>query len=170
MSSFIGQTLRSVCEFILFATGTRSSFAECSSIPCEFIQTKIPPMAFTRTEKCRQRNEKKLKPSSVLKESCESLTQHPRLISFSLSSITSLPAGTLLPRGANFAMQSTIDFGMHFPVGLVRPAPPAAVVMAWLALRYRMEPKSLVDSSYPYVYHSTSLLNSDSDSEADAQV
>lgn len=28
----------------------------------------------------------------------------------------SLPAGTLLPRGANFAMQSTIDFGLHFPV------------------------------------------------------
>ena len=27
-----------------------------------------------------------------------------------------LPAGTLLPKGANFAMQSTMDFGMHFPV------------------------------------------------------
>lgn len=28
-----------------------------------------------------------------------------------------LPAGTLLPKGANFAMQSTMDFGMHFPKG-----------------------------------------------------
>lgn len=29
-----------------------------------------------------------------------------------------LPAGTLLPKGANFAMQSTIDFGLHFPVSI----------------------------------------------------
>lgn len=28
----------------------------------------------------------------------------------------SLPAGTLLPKGANFAMQSTVDFGIHLPV------------------------------------------------------
>ncbi|RXK42512.1 hypothetical protein M231_00066 [Tremella mesenterica] len=28
-----------------------------------------------------------------------------------------LPAGTLLPFGANFALQATLDFGMHFPAG-----------------------------------------------------
>ncbi|RSH92894.1 hypothetical protein EHS25_008340 [Saitozyma podzolica] len=28
-----------------------------------------------------------------------------------------LPAGTLLPKGCNFAMQSTVDFGLHFPRG-----------------------------------------------------
>lgn len=28
----------------------------------------------------------------------------------------SLPAGTLLPYGASFAMQATVDFGLHFPV------------------------------------------------------
>ncbi|WVQ88159.1 hypothetical protein IAS59_001893 [Cryptococcus gattii] len=32
-----------------------------------------------------------------------------------------LPAGTLLPKGANFAMQSTIDFGLHFPKGTKVP-------------------------------------------------
>ncbi|GFZ43523.1 hypothetical protein JCM24511_01243 [Saitozyma sp. JCM 24511] len=26
-------------------------------------------------------------------------------------------SGTLLPKGCNFAMQSTIDFGLHFPRG-----------------------------------------------------
>ncbi|WWC66315.1 uncharacterized protein I206_100216 [Kwoniella pini CBS 10737] len=32
-----------------------------------------------------------------------------------------LPAGTLLPKGASFAMQSTIDFGLHFPKGTKVP-------------------------------------------------
>ncbi|ODO07197.1 hypothetical protein L198_00776 [Cryptococcus wingfieldii CBS 7118] len=32
-----------------------------------------------------------------------------------------LPAGTLLPKGAGFAMQSTIDFGLHFPKGTKVP-------------------------------------------------
>ncbi|XAO23131.1 hypothetical protein I312_101909 [Cryptococcus bacillisporus CA1280] len=35
--------------------------------------------------------------------------------------VKSLPAGTLLPKGANFAMQSTIDFGLHFPKGTKVP-------------------------------------------------
>ncbi|WVN85390.1 uncharacterized protein L203_100536 [Cryptococcus depauperatus CBS 7841] len=32
-----------------------------------------------------------------------------------------LPAGTLLPKGASFAMQSTIDFGLYFPKGTKVP-------------------------------------------------
>ncbi|KAK8865972.1 hypothetical protein IAR55_001121 [Kwoniella newhampshirensis] len=32
-----------------------------------------------------------------------------------------LPAGTLLPKGASFAMQATIDFGLHFPKGTKVP-------------------------------------------------
>ena len=32
------------------------------------------------------------------------------------SSDASLPAGTLLPKGCAFAMQATVDFGLHFPV------------------------------------------------------
>ncbi|WVR05931.1 hypothetical protein IAU60_002957 [Kwoniella sp. DSM 27419] len=32
-----------------------------------------------------------------------------------------LPAGTLLPKGASFAMQATIDFGLHFPRGTKVP-------------------------------------------------
>ncbi|WVQ82775.1 hypothetical protein IAT38_004907 [Cryptococcus sp. DSM 104549] len=34
---------------------------------------------------------------------------------------TLLPAGTLLPKGASFAMQATIDFGLHFPKGTKVP-------------------------------------------------
>ena len=30
----------------------------------------------------------------------------------------SLPAGTLLPKGATFGMQATVDFGLHFPVSI----------------------------------------------------
>lgn len=41
----------------------------------------------------------------------------PALVSLMLTT-PSLPAGTLLPKGANFAMQSTIDFGLHFPVSI----------------------------------------------------
>jgi len=32
-----------------------------------------------------------------------------------------LPAGTLLPAGASFAMQATVDFGLHFPKGTKVP-------------------------------------------------
>ncbi|WWD17836.1 hypothetical protein CI109_102280 [Kwoniella shandongensis] len=32
-----------------------------------------------------------------------------------------LPAGTLLPKGASFAMQATVDFGIHFPKGTKVP-------------------------------------------------
>lgn len=44
----------------------------------------------------------------------------------------SLPAGTLLPKGANFAMQSTIDFGMHLPVSTPhRLRPVSLIVSEW---------------------------------------
>ncbi|ORX35969.1 hypothetical protein BD324DRAFT_651878 [Kockovaella imperatae] len=32
-----------------------------------------------------------------------------------------LPAGTLLPKGATFGMQATVDFGLHFPKGTKVP-------------------------------------------------
>ncbi|KAI9635266.1 uncharacterized protein MKK02DRAFT_43947 [Dioszegia hungarica] len=34
---------------------------------------------------------------------------------------TFLPAGTLLPQGCSFAMQATVDFGLHFPTGTKVP-------------------------------------------------
>ncbi|ORY23195.1 hypothetical protein BCR39DRAFT_562025 [Naematelia encephala] len=38
-----------------------------------------------------------------------------------LSDGSFLPAGTLLPKGCTFAMQATIDFGLHFPKGTKVP-------------------------------------------------